>query len=96
MKLAELLPAFHELPRADKVRAVQFLAAELGQTEGNLLSGAELYPRFQPRLMKVEADASHVGWGYCDSVREQVELLENALDAEEEGDGGPATATNQS
>ena len=41
MKLAELLPALHELPRADKFRAVQFLTAELAQGEGSLLPGAE-------------------------------------------------------
>ena len=43
MKLAELIPALHELPRADKFRAVQFLTAELAQGEGGLLPGAE-YP----------------------------------------------------
>jgi len=35
MKLAELLPALHELPRADKFRAVHFLTAELAQGEGD-------------------------------------------------------------
>ena len=47
MKLAELLPALHELPRADKFRAVQFLTAELAQGEGRLLPGAE-YPIWSP------------------------------------------------
>jgi hypothetical protein len=46
MKLDELLPALHELPRADKFRAVQFLTAELAQGEG-LLPGAE-YPIWSP------------------------------------------------
>ena len=47
MNLAELLPALHELPRADKFRAVQFLTAELAQGEGSLLPGAE-YPVWSP------------------------------------------------
>ena len=47
MKLAELIPALHELPRADKFRAVQFLTAELVQGEVGLLPGAE-YPVWSP------------------------------------------------
>jgi len=47
MKLAELLPALHELPRADKFRAVQFLTAELALGEGGLLPGGE-YPIWSP------------------------------------------------
>jgi len=47
MKFAELLPALHELPRADKFRVVQFLTAELAQSEGGLLPGAE-YPIWSP------------------------------------------------
>jgi hypothetical protein len=47
MKLADLIPALHELPRADKFRAVQFLTAELAQGEGGLLPGAE-YPMWSP------------------------------------------------
>ena len=47
MKLVELLPALHELPRADKFRAVQFLTAELAQGEGGLVPGAE-YPVWSP------------------------------------------------
>jgi hypothetical protein len=34
MPLAEVLPLLHELPRADKFRAVQYLTAELAQEEG--------------------------------------------------------------
>ena len=41
MKLAELLPALHELPRADKFPTVRFLAAELAEGGGGLLTGAE-------------------------------------------------------
>ena len=40
MKLAELIPALHELLRAAKFRAVQFLTAELAQGEGGLLPGS--------------------------------------------------------
>ena len=47
MKLEELLPALHDLPRADKFRAVQFLTAELALGEGGLLPGAE-YPIWSP------------------------------------------------
>ena len=47
MELIQLLPALHELPRADKFRVVQFLTAELAQGEGGLLSGAE-YPVWSP------------------------------------------------
>ena len=41
MKLAELLPVLHELPRAEKFRAVQFLTAELAQEEGAALISGE-------------------------------------------------------
>lgn len=47
MKLAELLPALSELPRADKFRAVQYLTAELAQSENSLAPGAE-YPVWSP------------------------------------------------
>ena len=47
MELSELLPALHQLPRADKFRAVQFLTTELAQDEGGLLPGAE-YPIWSP------------------------------------------------
>ena len=45
--------------------------------------GAELYPRFQDRLLAVEDAASNIGWGYCDTVRDQVQMLEAKLGAEE-------------
>ena len=38
MKLAELLPALCELPRAEKFRAVQFLTADLAHEEATALS----------------------------------------------------------
>ena len=47
MKLAELLPALHELPRAEKYRAVQFLTAELAQEESAALMSGE-YPVWSP------------------------------------------------
>lgn len=46
--------------------------------------GAELYPRFEERLQQLEYAASNIGWGYCDSVREQVQMLETTLGKEEE------------
>jgi len=45
--------------------------------------GPEFYPRFQDRLQQVESAASNIGWGYCDSVRDQVHVLETTLAAEE-------------
>ena len=47
MQLSEMLPALHQLPRADKFRAVQFLTTELAQEEGGLTPGAE-YPVWSP------------------------------------------------
>ena len=56
----------------------------------------ELYPRFEERLQQLEYAASNIGWGYCDSVREQVQMLENNLGKEEETtspDAPPAATT---
>ena len=47
MQLSEMLPALHQLPRADKFRAVQFLTTELAQEEDGLAPGAE-YPVWSP------------------------------------------------
>jgi hypothetical protein len=44
-----------------------------------LQSGAGLYPRFRDRVLRVEQMADHIGWGYCDSVCDQVARLEEAL-----------------
>jgi hypothetical protein len=44
-----------------------------------LQAGAGLYPRFRDRVLRVEQMADHIGWGYCDSVRDQVARLEEAL-----------------
>lgn len=55
----------------------------------------ELYLRFEERLQQLEYAASHIGWGYCDSVREQVRMLETTLGKEEETTppGAPASPT---
>ena len=55
--------------------------------------GAELYPRFEERLQQLEYAASNIGWGYCDSVREQVQMLENTLGAEVPDSDGPGPAS---
>lgn len=49
MTLAELVPHLHELERADKLRAVQILVADLAQEEGvtPFVSGAT-YPIWSP------------------------------------------------
>ena len=47
MQFSELLPLLHQLPRADKFRAVQFLTTELAQDEVGLLPGTE-YPIWSP------------------------------------------------
>ena len=44
-----------------------------------LQSGAGLYPRFRDRVLHVEQMADHIGWGYCDSVCDQVARLEETL-----------------
>ena len=41
--------------------------------------GAELYPRFRDRFWKLAHAAGNIGWGYCDSVQEQVDLIESEL-----------------
>jgi hypothetical protein len=44
----------------------------------------ELYPRFEERLQQLQYAAANIGWGYCDSVSEQVQMLETTLGKEEE------------
>jgi hypothetical protein len=41
MTLSELLPALHELPRADKLRAIQVLAADVAREEGDMLAPSD-------------------------------------------------------
>jgi hypothetical protein len=49
MVLAELLPNLQTLPRADKLRAVQFLVFLLANEEGvNLLELGQSYPIWTP------------------------------------------------
>ena len=48
MKLPELLPILHDLPRADKFRAVQFLTAELAQAEANGIADGMAFPIWSP------------------------------------------------
>jgi len=49
MSSTDLLPVLQELPRADKLRAVQFLVFELAQEEGvALLVAGGTYPIWTP------------------------------------------------
>ena len=66
MNLAELLPVLHQLPRAEKFRAVQFLAAELAQAEGAALLPGE-YPIWSPH------DALNAAHTLTQYLREQPE-----------------------
>jgi hypothetical protein len=44
--------------------------------------GAKLYPQFRDRIQRLTTHAGHIGWGYGDSLRDQVYLLENELAGE--------------
>jgi hypothetical protein len=49
MPLTELFPQIHQLPRADKLRLMQFLASELAQEDGvPLLTAGVEYPVWTP------------------------------------------------
>jgi len=49
MTLTELLPTLQELPRADKLRVVQFLVFELAREEGvTLFESGGTYPIWTP------------------------------------------------
>ncbi|TVS14963.1 MAG: hypothetical protein EA424_17700 [Planctomycetaceae bacterium] len=49
MTLSELLPALHGLPRADKLRAIQVLAADVACEEDDMLAPSdEAYPIWSP------------------------------------------------
>ena len=49
MTLSELLPALHGLPRADKLRAIQVLAADVAREEGDMLASSDAaYPTWSP------------------------------------------------
>lgn len=66
MKLAELLPALHELPRLEKFRAMQFLTAELAQEEDAVLVPG--FPVWSPH------DAVGAAQTLTQYLREQPEL----------------------
>ena len=38
--------------------------------------GSDLYPRFRERILRLRDDVDKIGWGYGDSLLEQVDLLE--------------------
>lgn len=44
--------------------------------------GWDLYPRFRERVLSLRDDADKIGWGYGDSLLEQVDLLEAKLTGE--------------
>ena len=49
MTLTELLPALHGLPRAEKLRAIQLLAADVAREEGDAVGASEgTYPIWSP------------------------------------------------
>lgn len=48
MSLSELLPVLHELPRADKFRAVQYLTLDLAQEENSSIQDGGVYPVWSP------------------------------------------------
>ena len=49
MTLSELIPALHGLPRAEKLRAIQLLAADVAREEGDKGIASEgTYPIWSP------------------------------------------------
>jgi len=49
MTLTELLPALHGLPRADKLLAIQLLAADVAREEGDpAVASGGTYPVWSP------------------------------------------------
>ena len=49
MPLAELLPALHGLPKNEKLRAIQVLAADVAREDGEILAPCEApYPVWSP------------------------------------------------
>lgn len=49
MSLVEMLPNIQSLPRADKLKLIQFLAQELAEAEGSpTLQGGQSYPVWSP------------------------------------------------
>jgi hypothetical protein len=56
MTLADLLPALKVLPHGDKLRAVQFLVAEIANEEGVPLDSEMAYPVWSPYNTSAAAD----------------------------------------
>ncbi len=49
MTLSELLPALHGLSRAEKLRAIQWLAADVAQEDASAVAALEgVYPTWSP------------------------------------------------
>ena len=49
MTLAELLPALHGLPKCEKLRAIQLLAADVAREDGEILVPSDAaYPVWSP------------------------------------------------
>lgn len=48
MTITELLPTLRDLNRANKLRVMQFLVAELAKDEGALLAAEATYPVWSP------------------------------------------------
>ena len=62
MSLTELFPAIKMLPRADKLRLMQFLVIDLAQEEGVPLLAAEAeYPIWTP-LPGRKRQTCHCSW----------------------------------
>ncbi len=72
MTIADLLPGIQDLPRADKLRLVQFLVAELAKEEG---------------VSMREGDVSYPIWTPYDAF-EAAETLLSALEADKASDNG--------
>jgi hypothetical protein len=60
MPLADLFPTLQALPRADKLRLVQFLVSELAREEG---------------IPLLESGASYPVWSPCDAHEAAATLL---------------------
>jgi hypothetical protein len=57
MSLTEMLPNIQSLPRADKLKLIQFLAQELAEAEGPpALRAGESYPVWSPDQAFAAAD----------------------------------------
>ena len=65
MQLVDLLPVLHDLPRADKFRALQFLTTDLAHAEGASLLAESAYPVWSPH------DAVEAALTLKDYLREQ-------------------------